>query len=190
METGDELSQAKAQVFEEIGRSVIAYQLVERFLKILLNRGRFSGKVEEIQSLQRKLAENSDKRTLGQAIADFFEHHVGPPTDAESGEPQRTDGSLWISFHVKFPLTESEQADLEKQLHAVVDQRNDLIHHSLDWMQLHDVAACHAVTARLRSQQPQLKALMDRIRLMVQTLYTAHDQLVDQLKQELERTKA
>ncbi len=153
------LSAAQAEVHAEIGRSLLFFQSLERAEKDLL---RLSGRTV-IASPTPKIdspAAPSPKATLGQLIDPILEHVL-----REAPDPDRvvlpSDGThISAAFHFGIELSEEDRESIRLRLQRAVAVRNDLVHHSLDWLKIGSVEQCQTACDLLRRERAEFESLL------------------------------
>lgn len=178
------LSSLRDEAFRSIGRNVLLFQSLERHLKFILNRGRVSGTPAQIQAAIDNLAGNSDRRTLGQMVDAFVEQHLSVDNASEESPPGP--GCLWIAVHITFPLGTKQRKELEEMLEQGLRARNDLIHHSIEWLRLDSLQGCQDTVRRLKDLERETQSAVDRVREMVSLMRELAPRLAKELRRAIE----
>jgi len=150
----------KEEVFREIGRAILAFQQLELMLKFVTSRGRIAGTPEQIIAWAQSLQAKPDRRTLGLLVDELEKNHL----KAAEVEPPETP---WLSLQLYIDLEPDAADDYAKKLATVVERRNDLVHHSLEWLRLDSDSGCKAALARLHELNKETRAVHDDVKRML-----------------------
>lgn len=156
-EADSDLSRQRDTVFQEIGRNVVMFQDIERILKNLLNRGRITATVSQLKAWNGKAPAPYAKRMLGELIEPVINRHLSPGDEGGPTLPEGNETAMGFEFRVE--LSEEERADFRVRLEEMVNQRNELIHHLLDWLRLDTVENCRSAVQRLQRQRGEIEPL-------------------------------
>jgi hypothetical protein len=129
MDSDAVLKSIKDDVFREIGKNVVAFQVVEYLLKALVGVGRIEGVASELAAVRKRRMAQTATLTMGGLAGQFADKILRAPID-NANESHASD-EMRISF--SFGL-ETDDAFCEQQTQALktlVRQRNELIHHFL-----------------------------------------------------------
>jgi hypothetical protein len=155
-----ELLQIKNEVFCEIGKNVATLQLVEHLLKALLGINRTRTTLAGPDAETKERIGKLKTKTLGGLVGDFGEAVLKP----SSGVTDTPSECNEISFSTTFYL--GSDAEQQAQLKALVDARNQLIHHFVpkwDWKSTASMQAALveliALRERTESQRVKLVAV-------------------------------
>jgi hypothetical protein len=168
MESSDELTKVRDEAYRRIGRNIIIFQQIEKALKFILSRSRFSGSVEDIQ----KTLVKWDRSTMGQLVEPLIETIF---TAADFPESLPSDGSK-ISFSYAFcvELTVEQRADFQKSLQMIVTERNELVHHAITLFEFGSVEGCTAACEKLQAQRELAITFRNRIRGWLEAIIQSH----------------
>lgn len=184
MRDGSSLPQLRDDVLREIGRNVLLFQHLEQLLKFVLNRGRVAGSLAQIKAILERLQTQPDRRTLGQLIEPLLENHLS--TDAPLAEPPYGNNAPWLALQVGFQVDRKQREEFEQALERAVKARNDLIHHSLDWLRLDSVASCQKSLRRLQAMHQENQAVYESMKAIVNLAQTAAPLMEEELKKALQ----
>ncbi len=158
------------EVFRRIGRNLLLFQHIEHLLKQLMASARIEG---TLQSMQTKLDERRakiQKQTLGQLAGQFVDDVL-----ADAGErdgPENVD-EAWFSFGFSIQADSAFVEQHTAEMKAVVDARNDLIHHFLPrWSPASDDSTREAL-AYLDEQRARALPMRDRLLGFVNSVQSA-----------------
>ncbi len=116
------------EVFRRIGRNLLLFQHIEHLLKQLMASARLEGTVKSMQANFEERQAKIHKQTLGQLAGQFVDDVL-----ADAGErdaPENVD-EAWFSFGFTIQTDSAFVEQHTAEMKAVVDARNDLIHHFL-----------------------------------------------------------
>lgn len=153
------LSAAQAEVHAEIGRSLVFFQQLERAEKMLLKVSGASVIVALAPTLHSPAAPGS-KATFGQLTEPLLEHVLQGLEESDIPALPSDGIHPSVSFHLSVPLSDEQRDSIRSRLQRAVAVRNDIVHHSLDWIQLGTVEQCHATCDRLRRERAEFESLL------------------------------
>jgi hypothetical protein len=181
MSDSSAMSSLEEEVFREVGRAILAFQQLERMLKFVTRRWRIAGTPEQIVALAQSLQAKPDRRTLGRLVDEFEKNHL----QAAEVEPLETP---WLSFQLYVDLKPDAAEDYAKKLAAVVKKRNDLVHHSLEWLRLDSESGCKASLARLHELNKETRAVHDDVKRMLDFVRLDPEQLKSMVSEALAKS--
>lgn len=154
MNTDQDLSAIRDEVFQKIGRNLVNFQRIELMLKYLIANGQVSGYMSELKQIQEKKLEGVKKKTLGTLVGEFVEttfqsSDTSTDTTAELKEPY-----IYFSFSVEADA--DFYGSKKRELKALVDDRNDLIHHLLPRFNTESIDSCLEIRDYLDQQRERL----------------------------------
>jgi hypothetical protein len=116
------------EVLRRIGRNVVIFQQVEHLLKFLNAHSAVIGPASQFSARVEKQVAAVHKNTLGELAGKLVNNLLQPPAEHES--PDEIDE---VSFGFRFSVgADAEFVDRhDQEMRALVDARNDLIHHFL-----------------------------------------------------------
>ncbi len=184
-----ELERARAEMFEQFGRCVVALQHVEQLFKAVLNLGSFRGTLKQFRGHHEKLTAAVDKRTLGQLVESFLENHLVPVgDDTPPTEPPANPTEMTMACTFRIQLTPEQRAGLEKRLEKLTEQRNNLIHHSLDWLKWKTPEDCRTSLRQIKQQREELEPLRRELLSIATSAFEARNEALRLLLEELQRS--
>ena len=160
MKPPEELSELAKTALQKIGWNVLCFQRMEWMLKILVGNADVSGSADEIEEQQiKKQADAVSRDTMGQLSGKLSETVYG-----EDVEPELPEGLEGPRFATRFrvgsdapKLAQKWKADLK----AVIEDRNDLIHHQLHSIKLECDDSCRELIDQLDEQYRKLQPVLE-----------------------------
>jgi len=159
LDSDAELKSIKDDVFREIGKNVLAFQIVEHLLKALVSIGQIEGVASELAAVRDLRMAQTAKLTMGGLASRFADEILSAPIDDPNEVHARNE--VRISFSFAF---ESDDAFCEQQklaLKMLVEQRNELIHHFVPKWDWKSVESMRAALLRLEFLRKQTEAQRD-----------------------------
>ena len=154
MESQIELKNAKNDVYRKIGRNMLLFQQMERFLKILIVNGNMAGYISEIKSNQEKRAAAINKKTMGQLVGDYIENTYSPNKEIPEGPKELTEP--YVQFRFQLGVDENFYETKKQALAAMVADRNELIHNLLPRIDLNSIESLVKTEHDLDQQREKL----------------------------------
>ncbi len=116
------------EVLQKIGRNLVNFQKIELMLKYLIANGQVSGYVSEFKQIHENKIE-CVKKTMGMLVGEFVDSTFQSTNTSPNSRDERQEPYISFSFSVE---ADSDFYETKKrELKALVDDRNDLIHHLL-----------------------------------------------------------
>lgn len=171
----DSVTEIRNEVLRKIGRNVVIFQELENILKFLASIQYPSTPVSAAKAVREERAESSRVKTLGQVAGQVVEE-LFAASDAESSAPAAIT-EPWFTFSFRIA---AEPADLEEHrrtLKALIDERNDLVHHLLSRWNLRDAESCNALSAELDEQRGRIIVEIEKYRAYANTIGEAAREL-------------
>ncbi|MCZ8167273.1 MAG: OST-HTH/LOTUS domain-containing protein [Betaproteobacteria bacterium] len=157
-------------VLRRIGRNLLLFQHIEHLLKQLMTSARLEGTVRSMQTNLEARRAKIHKQTLGQLAGQFVDDVLADAGEREA--PESVD-QAWFSFgftiHTDSAFVEQHAAEMK----AVVDARNDLIHHFLPRWSPAFEDSTRAALEYLDQQRAQALPMRDRLQGFVNSLQEA-----------------
>lgn len=151
------------EVFRRIGRNLLLFQSIEHLLKQLMASAPLEGTVHSMQANFDARQARIRKQTLGQVAGQFAADVLADADASEREAPEKIDEAC-VAFGFKI---EADSAFVEQhtaEMKAIVDARNDLIHHFLPrWAPASEDSTREALTY-LDAQRAQALPMRDRLR--------------------------
>lgn len=161
-------SALRDEALRRIGRNVLLFQELENVLKFLASVQHPSMPMSEAKATREQRAESIRIKTLGQ-VAGLVMQELFAASDAESiAAAEITEPWLTFSFRIA-----GDPADLEadrRTLKALIEERNDLVHHLLSRWDLQDAASCRALCAELEEQRSRIVLEIGKYRAYANTI--------------------
>ena len=171
---GLERTPERDEVLRRIGRNVVNFQMVEAMLKHLNATASVHGPASELAERMEAQRTAVHRKTMGELAGRMVTHVLQAPpehqTPDEISEP-------WVGFHFSVETDAQFIDQHDQEMRALVDARNDLIHHFLPrWYSAVDGDA-DAALAYLDAQRDETFRMLDRLRGWVTTMDEGRKQL-------------
>lgn len=151
-------------------RNLLLFQHIEHLLKHMTSNAHFAGTLASAQTNYEERRAKIHKQTLGQVAGQFVDDVL-----ADAGErdaPQNLD-EAWIEFRFTIQTDSAFVEQHTAEMKAVVDSRNDLIHHFLPrWSHASDEST-RAALAYLDEQRASVLPMRDRLLAFANTFRDA-----------------
>lgn len=158
-EQENELETVKNEVLRKIGRNVILFQQMEHLLKFILNFNH-STPISKVQENFAAQQESIHRKTMGQLVEPFLSGLVTTKSIPEYiDEP-------WLSFNCSMRIDAADHKQWEERLKAIVDERNQLIHHLLPRWNLSSIDSSKVLEKDLDQQRERILPELDRLKLI------------------------
>lgn len=158
------------EVFRRIGRNLLLFQHIEHLLKQLMASARLEGSVHSMQANFDQRRARIHKQTLGQLAGQFVDDVLADAGEREA--PENVD-QVWFSFGFTIQADSAFVEQHTAEMKALVDARNDLIHHFLPRWSPASEESTHAALAYLDEQRAQALPMRDRLQGFVNSLHEA-----------------
>ncbi|MCP5232757.1 MAG: hypothetical protein H6948_11775 [Zoogloeaceae bacterium] len=158
------------EVFRRIGRNLLLFQHIEHLLKQLMTSARLEGTLQSMQANFDERRARIHKQTLGQLAGQFVDDVLADAGERES--PENVD-EAWFSFGFTIQADSAFVEQHTAEMKAVVDARNDLIHHFLPRWSPASEDSTRAALAYLDDQRAQALPMRDRLQRFVNSLQEA-----------------
>ena len=182
-ETG---SEARDEILRKVGRNVLLFQQAERRLKWLAARKRIAGMPDEIAIAAGKLGEQVARETLGAVMRRAIDTAApGEQEQAriEAAVMERGCTHLEFGFEISFSDSETNAAWREG-LEALVEDRNELVHHFLDRFDIWTIEGCQQADQYLAEQHARHAPLVEDLRRHCEEISAGMGMLSEALKQD------
>ena len=171
---GLERTLERDEVLRRIGRNVVNFQVVEAMLKHLNATASVHGPASELAERMETQRTAVHRKTMGELAGRMVTHVLQAPpehqTPDEISEP-------WVGFHFSVETDAQFIDQQDQEMRALVDARNDLIHHFLPrWYSAVDGDA-EAALAYLDAQRDETCRMLDRLKCWVTTMDEGRKQL-------------
>lgn len=121
---------AVTEVQRRIGRNVLLFQRIEYLLKHLNAHAAFGGTVSTLQDAIERNARAIHRKTMGELAGQLVDNFLA--TEREESEPQDDLDEIWMGTRVSIVLDAELLESHKSEMKALVEARNDLIHHFLE----------------------------------------------------------
>lgn len=158
------------EVFRRIGRNLLLFQHIEHLLKQLMTSARLEGTVHSMQANFDERRARIHKQTLGQLAGQFVDDVLADAGEREA--PENVD-EAWFSFGFTIQTDSAFVEQHAAEMKAVVDARNDLIHHFLPRWSPASEDSTRAALAYLDEQRAKALPMRDRLQGFVKSLQEA-----------------
>ncbi len=158
------------EVFRRIGRNLLLFQHIEHLLKQLMTNARLEGTVHSMQANLDERRARIHKQTLGQLAGQFVDDVLADAGEREA--PENVD-QAWFSFGFTIQTDSAFVEQHTAEMKAVVDARNDLIHHFLPRWSPASEDSTRAALEYLDHQRAQALPMRDRLQGFVNSLQEA-----------------
>lgn len=158
------------EVLRRIGRNLLVFQHIEHLLKHLMSNTRFEGTVTSAQANHEERRTKIHKQTLGQLAGQFADDVLA---DAGERDAPENISEAWFSFGFTIQTDSAFVEQHTAEMKAVVDARNDLIHHFLPRWSPASEDSTRAALAYLDEQRAQALPMRDRLQGFVNSLQEA-----------------
>lgn len=148
----------RTEVEAEIGRSLLFFQSLERTQKELLRLSGLSVTLGPQPKIHSPALPDA-KATFGQLVDPTMDHVLRSLSQEDVEAMPVTGTPPKVSFYFSVGLTDADREAMRLKLQQAVAARNELVHHSLDWIRCETPEECQATCARLRAQREPFKSL-------------------------------
>ena len=163
------------EALRRIGRNVVLFQELEGILKFLVAAQHPSMPLSKFKATREGRAESIRIKTLGQVAGQVVEE-LFTDFDADSSAPAEIT-EPWLAFRFRITGDIVEVEESRKSLKALIEERNDLVHHLLSRWNLRDADSCNALSAELDEQRRRIVVEIERYRAYANTLGEAAREL-------------
>jgi hypothetical protein len=159
-------SEARDEILRKVGRNVLLFQQAELRLKWLAARKRITRMSHEIEAVSAKMKEQVARETLGTVMRRAIDTAApGEQEQAriEAAVMERGCTHLEFGFEITFSDNETDAAWREG-LEALVEDRNELVHHFLDRFDIWTIEGCQQADRYLAEQHARHAPLVEDLR--------------------------
>ena len=168
MSTDEEFATLSDELFRRIGRNLLNFQRIERMLKFLVANGRLKGPIKELAKMREAHTKVVHQSTMGILAGRFVSDFLEDAGDSNE-DPELPVTEAWVSFKVTLSQDAAFSAELRDNLKALVDERNDLVHHLHDRWDGKTVESTRAALIHLEDQRERLRPVFERLQEIVRT---------------------
>ena len=162
------------EVLRRIGRNVVIFQQVEHLLKFLNAHSAVIGPASQLSARVEKQVAAVHKNTLGELAGKLVNNILQPPAEHES--PDEID-EIWFGFRFSVGADAEFVDRHDQEMRALVDARNDLIHHFLPRWQSSVGGDTESALTYLDAQRAEAVRMMERLEGWARSLETGRKQL-------------
>jgi hypothetical protein len=171
---GLERTPERDEVLRRIGRNVVNFQMVEAMLKHLNANASVHGPASQLADRMEAQRTAVHRKTMGELAGQMLTKVLQAPpehqTPDEISEP-------WVGFHFSVETDAQFIDQHDREMRALVDARNDLIHHFLPrWSSAMD-SDMEAVLAYLDTQRDETFQMLDRLKGWVKAMEEGRRQI-------------
>ena len=154
------------EIHRKIGRNMLLFQKAELRLKWLAERRRIAGYSTEIADVAAKLRDQVAGETMGAVMRRMFDLSGRTARDQEAiGAAVQEKGDAHLEFGFETTAFDGEaDRSLRKGLEALVEHRNDLVHHFIEKFDLSTMEGRHQAGAYLDEQHDLHAPLVEELR--------------------------
>lgn len=162
------------EVLRRIGRNVVIFQQVEQLLKYLNAHSAVIGPASQLSARVEKQVAAVHKSTLGELAGKLTSSVLQPQAEHEA--PDEID-EAWFGFRFSVGADAEFSDRHDQEMRALVDARNDLIHHFLPRWQLAVGGDTESALAYLDAQRADAMQMIERLQGWVRSVETGRQQL-------------
>jgi hypothetical protein len=168
MESEQELIKARDDVLRKIGRNIVNFQKIEQLLKGVILFTRLSGYVSDLESNHKQNAEEIHSQPMGLLVKKYFDHIYSDASTTTAISDEITEPYISISLGISADAAfiENKKAALK----ALVDERNELVHHLLLRLDLLSIQSCLEMGKVLDEQRERQKEEYEHLAAQIQQI--------------------
>lgn len=164
MSEAADIKALRSEALRKVGRNVVNFQKIEACLKYLLVVSSIDGTSTTIASRLRKKNKKLRRESLGNLAEAFHTNLFGD--DAGSAAP--TDLSeIWASISIKFTADANAATQRQRNLSALVAERNRLIHQDLVRFDHNSPQSCRDLIQVLDAQNVHILDQLQELKLLM-----------------------
>jgi len=168
MKMDEETKKKKDEVLRKIGRNIMGFQQVEHILKYLLANGEISGYASEIEANRERQVTKIRKQTLGHLVGQYLDSTLSSSEEVRT-EPEDIK-EPWFSFRHRIECSNDHYEERKKTLAAIVEERNDLIHHLLPKWDMNSSSSSDEIDLYLDKQREKILPEFELLKGEIKTL--------------------
>ncbi len=168
IENALESTAIRDEVLRKIGRNVILFQQLENILKFLASAQHPSTSMGKAMATRAERTESIRTKSLGQVAGQVVEE-LFAASDAEASAPADI-REPWLSFSFRIAVDQDASEDTRGTLKALIEERNELVHHLLSRWNLGDAESCNALSNELDQQRLRILREIERFRAYANTV--------------------
>lgn len=168
-EDGSErLCAVQRETQRKFGRNLLRLQQYERLIKGLVAEQDVAGPICELHAIRARQIEAMSKKTLGQVVGELTGAYIAPAlpeSDSQQDDELSHDSRLpWFRISYRIEMKEEDFKETERKLAALVNLRNELVHHFLEKYDIWTEAGCQIADAYLDDCFKQIDAHYEELR--------------------------
>lgn len=167
IETNDPLQELKDNIYKAVGKNIIAYQQLEKYLKFLVAYGHIEGPFEKLKSIQKENHSRVYKKTMGQVASEYLNKISNSEPDSKE---EKFPGLGYARFTFKTECEQQQYDLIKKDLEEVIQERNKLAHHFIEKCDSTSIECLHENLRNLESQQKKIFKTLDYYKDLVKHL--------------------
>jgi hypothetical protein len=165
MDAEDDLSTLTDELFRRIGRNLMNFQRVEGMLKFLVANGQLRGPIKELSEISAAQHASVQRTTMGLLAGRFVDTLLSDAGDVE--DSPMVPSEAWFSFKITFESDAAASAELREGLRALVDERNELVHHLQARWDIKSIESTRILASQLDEQRERLIPLYEHLQRIV-----------------------
>ena len=172
--TDPSIAPSQHEVQRLLGRCLLRLQQYEKLMKALLAHHQLAGPVHDLEQIRE--ARMRKVVTLGQLAGELMTSYVisAEPAAPDLDEATTAHATMFASLRTTLKLSAEEHARAQVALKALVDLRNDLVHHFIDRYDLWSDDGCVAASAYLRDSYTRIDGHFEELRAWTEHMQKAH----------------
>jgi len=168
MEKHPDLIKIHDEVLRKIGRNLLNFQKIEFILKKIITISHISGHASNLQQNHERRASKINNQMMGNLVGQFFEETLSNSNNLPNPITELNEPHISISFNLN--VDENFYEIKKKELKALVDDRNDLIHHLLPKLDTTSIQSCLEVEQYLDDQRERLIPQYDYLQSIIKII--------------------
>jgi hypothetical protein len=171
MPTDTEMSSARTQTLQKIGRNVVNFQRMEAMLKFILRLAKFAAPISQGREHLEAQTKRHRTKPMGYLVelAAKALHGGAPsiPTDTREA---------WVTHSISLS-DGSQMKEWRKEFRRVVRERNDLNHRMLATWNPSSIESCRSLCERLDAQSARMLPAYKHLESVVKAICESHEEL-------------
>lgn len=164
------------EVLRRVGRNLVIFQQIERFLKLLLANHKSAGNPANYAANLQEQAECINKKMLGHLVEKYGTEVL---QDAGVDVPEEERPDNWFAFSFRVSGGTEFVEVMRRDLKLMTDERNDLVHHFLPRWQPGNDDVLNEALAYLDAQREKVLPMHEHLRNTVLHLHECAKALSD-----------
>ena len=157
------LENSRNEIYKRMGENIMLFQEIESILKYINLFKKTASHVSKLKENNKILIDNLNNNTMGQLLNEYLNLQENKSTHNidTSKEP-------FISFNLELPSSYLENKS--KLLKTLLEERNDLVHHSYLNFNVNSVESCMEIVKTLDEQKKRVKSEINDLRAIVEII--------------------